>query len=534
MYKLLIVDDEAIIREGIIRNVDFALMGIEVIGSCENGVEALEVVRNEKPDIIMTDINMPFMNGMELAEHVMEMSPLTKIIFLTGYDKFEYAHQAVKLKVLDYLVKPVLPRELTRVFDKVLNIIKKEENEYDSVSKLKEQLEEMKPVLRERFLNRLIKRPISTHEMKAKMAFTGVELLADYFACLVIEPVNVDMESDFNRVEMTLMQLGELIQEYLSAFTDAVSFITYNDQIVVIIGGDDREDVIETCDLLADKIDQLSQSKLSCRLGIGIGKVVRRLERISESGNTAADALAYKYFNGGGNIISYYDIEQKRGTKISLSSFAPRIHKEIKSGNKESINGVIETFFIALGSIPMPVENYYIHVQNILASIVLALEEMGIHYSDIFGEGAVPGLELHEQETLVLMQQWLKVKCDRIIDYIIEEREDYQTGQAKSAVQYIEAHYMDEDISLKKVCKELCMSVSYFSIIFKEETGTTFVDYLTRTRMEKAKELLRNTNKKTYEVAAEVGYKDSHYFSLVFKKNTGMTATAFRSSLAGV
>lgn len=536
MYKLMIVDDEAIIRNGIINNMDFKAMGIEVVASCENGLEALDLVKQQQPDIIMTDINMPFMNGLDLAEQVLELLPLTKIIFLTGYDTFEYAQQALKLKIVEYLVKPILPKELSKVFTKVIHLIREEEAESESLSKMKERLAETVPVLRERFLNRLIKRPIMTDELQGKMESLGIKLQARYFQLMIVDAKMDDVENaDYNRMDMALTKMLGIVHSYIEVFSDAISFRTYFDQIVIIVGGDDNEDLREASDLLAEKIDVVAHKNLEINVTIGIGKTVRHLERISKSFEGAAEALEYKLFGGESHVVSCYDIAHKRGNEgLTIVAYAARMHKEIKSGNLDSINGLLGEVFGILAVSQLSTTNYYIHVQSIVTSIILSLEEQGIHYADIFTDKKNPNIKLYEMVTLDEMYHWLRDMCANIMAYIREEREDYQTSQAKSAVDYIAEHYGDEDISLKKICKDLCMSVSYFSVLFKEETGTTFVDYLTKIRIDKAKELLRNTSHKTYVIAATVGYKDPHYFSLVFKKATGMTATAFRDSLKGV
>lgn len=535
MYKLLIVDDETIIREGIIANVDFAGIGLELVGSCENGLEALDVVKEHQPDIVMTDINMPFMNGMQLAEEILILYPLTKIVFLTGFDRFEYVKEALKLKIMDYLVKPVLPRELTEIFTKAIQVIDSERAADARINLMEEKLAETVPVLRERFFNRMIKGPMITRELQGNLEAFGVSMelgIGFYQAMCIVLPEEVMQKKDYNQLDASLSKVMTTVYTFLRDIRDCLAFRTYSDCIAVVVGSEEKCDVVELSELLSEKVDEVTSQHLGIEVGIGLGKVVSQLERISESYQTAEEALDLKFFNSDSHIISYYDLNRKRGGRLlSMSPYAAKIHQSLKNGTLATLHKHIDEAFLVLGSYALPINNYYFHVQNLLTSILLSLDEQGIEYQDVFTNNVSPSLHLHGLKTLDSMRLWLKDFCGDIIAYVLEEREDYQINQAKGAIDYMRAHYMDQEISLKKVCKELCMSVSYFSLIFKEATGTTFVDYLTKLRMEKAKELLRNTHDKTYTIADAVGYKDAHYFSLVFKKYTGMTATAFRVSL---
>lgn len=536
MYKLVIVDDEQIIREGIAANTDFGSLNIELVGCCENGLEALEVVKAHQPDIVMTDINMPFMNGLELAEQILHLYPLTKIIFLTGYDRFEYVKQALRLRITDYLVKPILPNEFLKIFKKVTKTLEQERLKEIHISSLIDRVAETEQVLRDRFLNRLTKGKMCTTELMGNLRNHKIDMdlsINNYQAlCVSFDQTGMCDSMNYNILDGYLIKALTLIHSYTSGMPDCVVFRTYYDRIAVFIGGEDQCDVTEASELLADKV--LSGMTQESGVSISIGKIVKSFEAISQSYKSAEEVLEYRLFSGKHAISSYIDLKKRRGSglSISLSEYAGAIYREVKSGTHLTLNKRIDEAFDLLRKHTLAVDSYYIHVQSLLTSIILSLEEQGISYSDVTKQTLNPLLKLQKMQTLDEMQVWIKQLCTSIIEYVVEEQEDYQFSQAKAARSYIEAHFSDDDISLKKVCKALGMSVSYFSQIFKEETGKTFVDYLTCLRMEQAKVLLRNTSDKTYEISAAVGYKDSHYFSLVFKKHVGMTATAFRDTIS--
>lgn len=531
MYKIMIVDDETIIRDGIINNVDFQGLGMDVVGSCENGIEALEVFRSEEPDIVITDINMPFMNGIELAEEILEHKASTKIIILTGYDKFEYAQQALKLKITDYIVKPILPRELNRVFEKVIQSIRQDRLQDETVIQLKEQLAETGPVMKARFLNRLISRPIDSYELKGKMVNHDIHLNADYYQILHLQLRKGDDEQDYNWVEMALVKVLGLTNHQLEPMSDCLTFRTYLDNVIVIVGSDTKEDLNDTTRLLAERLVETTKLHHNIAIGIGIGKSVSRLERLYESAKTAEEAFDYHMFNGSGNIISYSDQRHHhRKRTVSVTSFASKLYKEVRVGSADGIKDILNDAFAMIEKHALPIDSCYIHIQNLIMSILLSIEDQGIDYKDINRSQENPTIKLYDFKSIAAIKSWMTKMCDEIFNYVAAEREDYQQTQANQAIAFIEANYMKQDMSLKHICKALSMSVSYFSVLFKEATGTTFVEYLTKVRMDKAKELLRNTNDKTYVIAESVGYKDAHYFSLVFKKRVGMNATAFRES----
>lgn len=531
MYKLLIVDDESIIREGILANIDFAAMGIEVVGSCENGMEAIDVFRDKSPDIILTDINMPFMDGMELAETLLEEAPLLKVVILTGYDRFDYAQQALKLKISDYLVKPVLPRDIKPVLKKLIKQIESERMQEESLSNLREQLSETLPILRDRFLNSLITRAYSTRELEGKLRSNQINLDAIYYQLLCVnEHSNMAGEPDYNKTDERLTRIHKLSLLQIEGLTDAIAFRTYYDNVALIIGGDSKDDVAETARLVATRMEEICQSQNGLDVGIGISSVRKGLEGLSESYKEANEALEFESFRGSHHIICYDDIAYHNRDAFDSADYASRMYKEFRSGNTESILELVDEFFVRLEDRTMSGEKAMIHIQNVVMSIMLSIQDQGIEVDGVLG-GKNPTVALYDHESLSSIKTWMRDLCKELTGLIFSERETYQKNQSRLTVDYVDKNYCNQELSLKQACEELSMSVSYFSNLFKEATGTTFVDYLTTLRMDKAKELLRNTDLKTYEIADKVGFRDAHYFSLVFKKQTGMTATAFRESV---
>ncbi|HUX22634.1 MAG TPA: response regulator, partial [Spirochaetia bacterium] len=200
MYKFLIIDDEPVVREGISENIDWASHGYTLVGACRDGREGIAAIEELCPDVVLTDICMPFADGLELAAFIADRYPETKTILLTGYDEFEYAQEAVKLKVSDFLLKPITAEELRAILDRVRLELDEERRRKEDLYTLRRQLQESLPLLRERFFNRLIRGEVLEPEVSAKLALLGIELSGPVFNVVLIDPDRVEAGDELTRL----------------------------------------------------------------------------------------------------------------------------------------------------------------------------------------------------------------------------------------------------------------------------------------------------------------------------------------------
>jgi len=469
---------------------------------------------------------------LQLTRFVLEKFPRTRVIILTGYDEFEYAQQAVKLKAYDYILKPITASELRKILDKVKRDLDSEAAKMEDINKIKMQLRESLPLLKERFLNRLVSGLMQKEKVNEKLEYFGIRFEGNCFVTLVID---VDDFREFSRYhpgtedELLLFAVYNISEEFVNKESCGVVFQNNNEKTVAVLCGENMELIRETAVWISEQIRQAIEKYLMFTVSIGVGAVCDSLDDIKNSYKGAVSALDYRFLLGKNRVISISDME---GHGNPPSDYNKEWERKLVSGIKTGTNGeidcIIGNIVESLKNSYTSIERCYIHIQQVVVSIIDAVSELGISEHDVFGSGRSPLTEVYGFKTLEEVEAWLGSLCRRVSGFISDRRDNYCKIQALEAQEYIKRNYMDENISLNSVCKHLLISTSYFSMIFKNYTGETFIEYLTGVRIEKAMELLKTSNLKTYEIAHRVGYSDPHYFSLIFKKAAGQTPTEYR------
>jgi two-component system response regulator YesN len=359
-------------------------------------------------------------------------------------------------------------------------------------------------------------------------------LAGDYYIVLAVEAdIHTEEAGNDQQVEdeLLLLAVHNICDELCNKFGGSVVFQSNNERVVAILSGEDREELLGNSMSLSEDIRQKVEKYLWSTVTIGVGKICSDLKEISDSYKSAVSALDYRLLIGKNHVINICDMENS----IHKHSFEKREYEKklisfIKTGAPEAIGETVSTIINSLKGCYPQIQRYYIHIQQILVSIIDVLNELGYDEEEVFGERNLLG-EIYSYQTLSEIEQWLKEVCRIATVFIRDKRTDFYQVQALKAQQYIDENFSKENISLNSVCKYLLISPSYFSLIFKKETGCTFVEILTKVRIEKAKELLAATSLKTYEIAEKVGYNDPHYFSAIFKKVTGLTPTEYRDKV---
>lgn len=532
MYKIIIADDEDNVREGIRDSLNWDELGFEVVGDFENGRDVLQSLEQLQPDVVLTDINMPLMDGLEVSRYLFEHYPQTKIIILTGYDEFEYAQQALKLKVHDYILKPNTADELSQILSKVKADLDDENRKVEDLSKLKQQLRESLPLVRERFLNQLVTGERRESKLEDKLAYLDIDLSGSHY---VVALIDVDDHGELQRFypesesELLYFAVCNIAGEIISRKKKGIVFQNNNEKTIVILFGDYIETLREEAMQIFEEINQSVREYLKFTVSIGVGDICASLNKIHHSHKRASFALDYRFFLGKNRIIHVGDIEGEMGESIPYDKHWERkLATTLKSGTQQEIEWIVEKIIENLKESYLPMDRCYIHIQQIIVSILDVLDELEICETLHSSSSSSPLTEIYGLKTLDEVEAWLKNYCLRTTCIILETRNNACKIQALKAEEYIKENYADANMSMDMVCKFLVLSTSYFSLIFKNHTGETFISHLTRIRVEKAKELLKCTDLKTYEIANRIGYVDPHYFNLIFKKATGMTPTVYR------
>lgn len=532
MYKIIIVDDEPIVREGIRDRIQWEEHGFVCVGVSENGQEALEVVASLRPDVVLTNIYMPFMDGLELSRRIVELYPGTKIIILTGYDDFEYAQQAVKLQVTDFILKPITSAELREVLDKLKEEMDEERGNQEHLNQLKQQLNESLPLLKERFLERLASSALSEWEITSKMEYFDIALTGPLFVAIATDMDELRPDDHGTDNELYAFAVYNIIQEIMSDESASAVFRYKGNKVITVLSGTGEEAIYTRAQEMAEAIRTSVKRYLSFTVSVGVGTICRELKDLRHSCQASVAALEYRLLMGNDQVVSILDLENRSSLPLYDGTNAENaLISAIKTGTPEDVDHSIRQLIGELKHASISIEQCYIRVLRTMLAVLQALLEIGCSEKDVLGKETRLLTELYSFRSLEEIEYWLMDMCKKAIQGVVETRKDISRHQMSEAVQFIHNNYSDTELSVKTVCSRIFMSASYFSSLFKAHTGKTFVEYVTRIRMEKAKELLKHSSLKTYEIAMKTGYQDAQYFSVLFKKYTGDTPTDYRQKM---
>jgi two-component system response regulator YesN len=518
-YKVFLVEDEIVTREGIRDNVDWQALGFEFCGDAPDGEIALPALQSVKPDVLITDIRMPFMDGLELSQIVRDRMPTTKIIILSGHDEFEYAQKAIQLGVCEYLLKPVSVQDLQNVLQKVASKLDAEKGEQEALQKLQEQLAENRAALRERFLLRVVTGTTSFAEALEKCSALGIELLARCYQVVVmrLEAAVPSEQFDFVMYQSAQQLIFRIVEDNPLVFLLRKDV----DELVLMIKGTSPEQLYEERDKILERAEQ-ALKPTGCRLIVGSGAPQFRITDICRSFIQATNDLQAT----ADSRRAAFTLDQAHLLQVEKSA----VGDYLRSGAAEDFDKLFETLARPLGmeALKSPIVRALIFTDVVLAAARFVDERGG----DV--DQAIPEIDrleavLAEIENGEQLRQQTRTVLARALAFRDNQVLRQCAGIVKHAQEYILGHYMEPALSLNGVATQVNLSASYFSAVFSQEIGQTFKEYLTEIRLKKAKELLRTTSMKAFEVAYQVGYSDPHYFSHVFHKHTGLTPVEFRA-----
>ncbi|RTE02244.1 response regulator [Paenibacillus whitsoniae] len=536
MYTIMLIDDEDEVREGIKRKTNWAACGFQMVGDYDNGRDALDAIERMQPDVVITDICMPFMDGLQLTERVAAQYRTTKVVIVTGYEDFDYAKQAIRLKVKDYLLKPINSAEFTEFLQKLRQELDEERAQRENITFLRHQFQENLPHLRERFLERMVTTGLRREEIASKLPMLGLKLgveseegtQAHVLLALEIDAFGRESYQD-QAAEEELLRFAayNIWHEIVEGEQGGVVFRTRDDKLVGLVTSEPaRVEVVSQ--MLAEQVLSCIEKYLGMRVSIGISRSYASLQDLPKAYQEALTSLDYRFLLGQHRIIAIGDMEFGRSLDhTAYVRVEKRLIAAIKTGEKDVIPPTLRDWMEGMKTAGCSVEACYGKLHKLLVALMQAGVETGLAEDAVLSDHAFT--ELYSRKTLDAVREWLEAVCLAFVERIAENRMHASNAQLQAAIAYIHEHYADEELSLQQVCNHIYMSMSYFSALFKPHTGETFIEYVTRYRLERAKELLLTTTLKTYELAAQVGYGDPQYFSVIFKRHTGMTPKEFRA-----
>ena len=532
MIKVFLVEDEIVMREGIKKNIPWESEGFEFVGDASDGELAYPLIQKSKPDILITDIKMPFMDGIELSRLVKKDMPDIKIIFLTGYDEFAYAKEAISIGVAEYLLKPITSAQLIEVLHKVEASIL-EERKKSLPSDSSEEWEKTR-AKRLGFFRKLTGGELSISQIYEEGEKFGIEFVAPSYNIVLLQfffDTDVENEADIRK------KVEETIQEISREFPQTFVVEKNKEEYAALIKETDDSSIDETIELCEKKLrDELQGEKLEYYAVIG--NPVERIGDIKNCFKKANEYFAHRYLRER-NQTMHCQKEELGESEASVDFMtmnlsqadSGRLSKFIETGLKSGVEQFVDNYFEKIGTKNMQSTLFRQYVIMDMSIIIMGtLQEMGYSKEELVADfGKTENLSQIYNGTEPT-KKYIISCIKRAMEYRDEAVSDKKDDLIKKACTYIGENYSNEDISLNMVAKYVGVSPNHFSTMFAQNMNKTFVEYLTDVRMEQAKILLRTTNMRTSDIAFEVGYHDSHYFSSLFKKNQNMTPREYRAA----
>lgn len=532
MLKVFLVEDEFVVREGIKNNVDWISHGYEFCGEASDGELAFPMIQKLKPDIVITDIRMPFMDGLKLSRLIKKELPFTEIIILTGYEEFEYAKEGIKIGIAEYLTKPISAEELLRAVDGLSVKIEERNQERKIRERYVKEMEENFQKEKKELFHYLVTGSKSAAELLELANNLDIDLSSMWYNVVLLKTQSKNHERE--EYSGSLIEIETRFEKLSEDDGHLLIFDRNLEGKALLFKADTKEELEQLQNDYIGWVRDILAEYENIRYFGGIGMPVNRLRELPLSFERASHAFAHRYLMKDSHILNSAELEQ--GTYLEQEEFdishvdprqidRSRIKEFLKLGERDEAIYFVEEFFKGLGSNAMKSNIFrqyitmdaYFCIVNFLESLQISREEI-----EPFDVTSAPLQNMENAVSYVAS----------IITKAVELREQKASNRYEDIVEevmsYIQEHYAEEELSLNMLASHVNFSPNHLSMVFSQQTGQTFTKYLTDFRMNKAKELLRCTGKRSSEIGLEVGYKDPHYFSYLFKKTQGMTPTQYR------
>lgn len=535
MLRVFLVEDESTIRETLRDTVPWTQCGYEFAGEAGDGEMALPLIRQVKPDVLITDIRMPFMDGLDLSRLVLREFPKVKIVIISGYDDFEYARQAIDIGVERFLLKPITKNSLMGVLSELREKIEEERAQHSYLAQFHQEAQEYEQYARRRFFEQVVGGQLTVQQIYGEAAKLDLDLRAQCYtiALFSILPKGAGGSEVYSepaaRVRDALLEHFMKYPEYLLLRWNL------NTYVVLIKADKDKMDgCVRRCiDTVREQYETGSPGQ---SWSLAIGTPTQRLSALPACFEEVSRLWACRYILPRQHILSAETVgflTQQDGGDNLASLDASKVNPSIWQG-------VLQT--AAAEEIPSFVDEYLHSVAQALGSqpfcqfLMLSVRFAATEFAAGLGTGQEEFLALPDCLDLVgqnVTQADLKHYLTEFLFQAATLRDRASSSQYGTligqAVDYIDSHFADEALSLNLVAREINISANYLSAVFSQEMGVTFTEYVTGKRMDKARELLRSTDKRSGEIAFAVGYRDPHYFSFLFKKTQGCTPRDYRA-----
>lgn len=538
MLKVFLVEDESIVREGLRDNIPWQQYGYEFVGEASDGEMALPLIQKTKPDVLLTDIKMPFMDGLSLSKLVHQEFPEMKIIIISGYDDFEYARGAILVGVEQYLLKPITRAALQKALAELKTKIETEREQKNYQEKFQSEAREYEQFSRTDFFVKVFEGRMPVQDMYEEAAKLSLKINAPCYNILLFSLQEKRTAEDRGTESEGFARKREELLHYFIRYPENLVFRWNVNTYGVLIKGSaaQMQELGARCLENVDRICHPAEDLLDWY--VALGEPVERLSLLAECYSKANHLFAYRFLRPQLHVFTVETMgrivpEKEEGGSIRdidpAKMEAELIRDFLLQGARDEVADFVENYLLAVGEALQSAmfRNYLtLHVYFAAVSYV---ESLGCGREELLQLLNDGGLTPEGQYDVDALPDYLCGLIERAMELRDRESDNQSKHILKKALTYIEENYSQESLSLNSVAGEVNVSANYFSAIFSRAMQVTFVEYVTGKRMDKAKRLLRQTQMHTGEIAMEVGYKDPHYFSFVFKKTQGCTPREYRA-----
>ncbi len=526
MIKVLIADDEQRVRIYMQRVLDWNALGFEIIGAAGNGEQALVMLEEGKPDIALLDINMPRMNGIQFTEQLKEISPDTRVIFITGYSEFEYTKKAIQLGVADYLLKPFSKEEL-------LEILLRLKEEIQAQQEKQKIYRQERRILRDELLRKLIRvETEDTEEYQEKLEQLSVNISAASFRISIVE-LDREKEAPWKEKDRDLWRFGIMnVLEELTQEKEGEQYLFTNHTGDVVAFSAGEQAFIEELPKIMEELLEQVKKLMGLSITVGIGRSVGSLEEIPESYRSALLCLQDKFVGGGGRIINYeeYTAHGRRADFYRME-LNEQLLAGLRRNDKEHVTKLLCQAEKEMAENHYSADYVTAAIMGMLSVCLSYIVEMRGDIREILNADFSPYQELGQMESMEESFAWLDQIFRKTAEHFYRPHSRRVDEIIQEVEAYISQHYGDFELTVEDVADSVFLDISYIRKIFAKHKNCTVQEQITSVRMKAAKEFLEKGSLSISEVSERCGYIDVGYFGRCFKKYYHMTPKQYRDQI---
>ncbi|GLX69964.1 response regulator [Paenibacillus glycanilyticus] len=521
MYDVLIVDDEPVARQSLRYLIDWEELGFTVKGEAQDGQQALELLRSHRYSLVLTDIRMPVVNGLEMAAAMQEFTD-TPVVILSGYDDFAYAREGLRLGVKEYLLKPVDEEDLIALLKKL------------AAGMREQQLLDKRQRLglsagRDQLLRRWVHGQISARELEEQVRLLGLQTGEERYACLLMElDFIADGEMQDRDTDLLRFAIRNIAEEIIAGH--GYVFEESEERIGILLGGPSAEMGQEQCRQWAEKLQSSAIQYAKTTVTIGIGASVGSAAEIKQSWSQAEEALDGKFLSGAGTVLlTHGKAKSESGESNTLQALEDEVLEMVRSCRRTETMRALGRLWECYRMEQVPESRAKISVLELLIQLFRLMKEQGASHDRLFDPALGDYERIMRIKTMEELLRYTESKCGDVVDAMLRTKE-VRPNKIVAEVKRIVQEQYSGSISLREVAATIYMNPNYLGKLFKANTDQSFNDYVLQVRMEKAKELLLHTDKKVYEIAQEIGFSELDWFYKRFKAYTGVSTGDYRNA----